>query len=196
MLTLLNIAGLRSVTILQRIAVTERNPAISRRDMETYIETIVFYGIAVLALVISFSTNQKKTKLALRKAWKSYENILPQFLSVLVLISILLAVLNTETISKLIGSDSGWLGVMLAALVGSITLIPPFVSFPTAAMILKAGAGYMQIGAFVSTLSMVGVVTMPVEISFFGKRLTLLRNLLAFIFSFFVAYVIHLVEGL
>jgi hypothetical protein len=53
----------------------------------------------------------------------------------------------------------------------------------------------MQIGAFVSALMMVGVVTMPVEIKYFGKRLTILRNVLAFIFSFVVAYVIGLVVG-
>ena len=45
----------------------------------------------------------------------------------------------------------------------------------------------MQIGAFVSSLMMVGIVTMPVEIKYFGKKLTLLRNGLAFSFSFVVA---------
>jgi hypothetical protein len=37
---------------------------------------------------------------------------------------------------------------------------------------------------------MVGVVTMPIEIKYFGKKLTILRNLLAFLFSFIVAMVI------
>ncbi len=108
---------------------------------------------------------------------------------------VLLAVLNPEEISKIIGSDSGWLGIVSAAIVGSVTLIPGFVAFPTAAMLLQRGAGYMQIGAFVSTLMMVGIVTMPVEIRYFGKKLTILRNILAFIFSFFVAYIIGLVVG-
>ena len=84
----------------------------------------------------------------------------------------------------------GGVGVVIAATVGSITLIPGFVAFPTAAMLLKNGAGYMQIGAFLSTLMMVGIVTMPVEIKYFGKKLTMLRNLFAFIFSFIVAYII------
>jgi len=42
---------------------------------------------------------------------------------------------------------------------------------------------------------MVGVVTMPVEMKYFGKRLTILRNVIAFIFSFIVAYIIGLVVG-
>jgi uncharacterized membrane protein YraQ (UPF0718 family) len=79
--------------------------------------------------------------------------------------------------------------------VGSITLIPPFVAFPTASMLLAGGAGYMQIGAFVSTLMMVGIITIPVEIKYFGKKMTILRNVFAFIFSFAVAVIIGLVVG-
>jgi uncharacterized membrane protein YraQ (UPF0718 family) len=137
--------------------------------------------------------DKKKTKMSLKKAWKAFENILPEFLVVILFVGVLLAVLNPDAISKIIGSDSGWLGVMIAAVVGAITLIPGFVAFPTAAMLLQSGAGYMQIGAFVSTLMMVGIVTMPVEIKYFGKKLTILRNVLAFGFSFVVAYIIGLV---
>jgi len=128
--------------------------------------------------------------MALKKAWKSFDNILPELLSVMLFVGFLLALLNPEVISKIIGSDSGWLGVILAAVVGSVTLIPGFVAFPTAALLLEGGAGYMQIGAFISTLMMVGIITMPVEIKYFGKRATLMRNLLSFIFSFLVALII------
>ncbi|NLK06845.1 MAG: permease, partial [Spirochaetales bacterium] len=95
-----------------------------------------------------------------------------------------------DTILKIIGAESGWLGVVLAAIVGAITLIPGFVAFPTAALLLNGGAGYMQIGAFISTLMMVGIVTLPVEFKYFGKRLAIYRNILAFFFSFLVAFVI------
>lgn len=158
-------------------------------------DTFILYGAALLLLGISFFKDKQKTKMSLKKAWKSFENIMPQFLVVILLVGILLAVLNTEVISKLIGSNSGWLGVVLAALIGAVTLIPGFVAFPTAAMLLQSGAGYMQIGAFVSTLMMVGIVTMPVEMKYFGKRLTISRNVLAFFFSFIVAYLIGTVVG-
>lgn len=131
--------------------------------------------------------------MSLKKAWKAFENIMPEFLVVLLLVGVLLAVLNPEMISKIIGSDSGWLGVSVAALVGAITLIPGFIAFPTAALLLQNGAGYMQIGAFISTLMMVGVITMPVEIKYFGVKITILRNAIAFVFSFFVAFVIGMV---
>ncbi|HCP15381.1 MAG TPA: permease [Peptococcaceae bacterium] len=157
--------------------------------------TYILYGVTLLLLALSFKSDKKKTKMSLKKAWKAFENILPEFLVIILLVGTLLAILNPEAISKIIGGDSGWFGVLLAALVGSITLIPGFVAFPTAAMLLQNGAGYMQIGAFVSTLMMVGVVTMPVEIRYFGRKLTFLRNGLAFLFSFVVAYVIGKAVG-
>lgn len=158
-------------------------------------DTYILYGVTILLLVFSYLKDKKKTKMSLRKAWKAFENILPEFVVVIFLVGVLLAILNPEAISKVIGSDSGWFGVVLAAVVGAITLIPGFIAFPTAAMLLQNGAGYMQIGAFVSTLMMVGVVTIPVEIKYFGKKLTILRNVIAFVFSFVVAYIIGLVVG-
>lgn len=158
-------------------------------------DSYLLYGITIVLLLLSFFKDRKKTRMALKKGWKAFDNILPQFLVVILFVGVMLAVLDPQTISRLIGKNSGWVGVILAALVGSITLIPGFVAFPTAALILQAGAGYTQIGAFISTLMMVGVVTIPVEIKYFGKKMTLLRNLMAFIFSFFVAYVIGRVAG-
>ncbi len=155
----------------------------------------ILYGVTLILLIVSFIKDRNKTKTALMKAWKSFENILPQFLVVLLLVGLMLAVLNPQLISRIIGADSGWPGVILSGLVGAITLIPGFVAFPLAAMLLNGGAGYMQIGAFVSSLMMVGVVTMPVEIKYFGRKLTIMRNLLAFLFSFVVAFVIRLAVG-
>lgn len=161
------------------------------------VSTAILYGITLILLILSLCKDKKKTQLSLKKAWKAFENILPQFLVIILFVGVLLTAIDTEVISKIIGSDSGFTGVLLAAVVGAITLIPGFVAFPTAALLLQGGAGYMQIGAFVSALMMVGIVTLPVEVKYFGKRLAILRNLFAFLFSFFVAIVIGLVvDGL
>ena len=155
--------------------------------------TYLLYALAGAGLAVSFFKDRQKTKMALKKAWKAFENILPQFLAILVIIGLALAILSPETITRLLGASSGIWGVLVASLIGSITLIPGFVAFPLAAALLKSGAGYMQIAAFVSTLMMVGVVTMPLEIKTFGKRATLVRNISAYGFSLVAALVIGVI---
>jgi uncharacterized membrane protein YraQ (UPF0718 family) len=157
--------------------------------------TIILYILALSLLLLSFIKDKKKTRMALKKAWKSFENILPQFLSILLLIGMMLAVLSPQTISSLIGQKSGWLGMVLASLIGSITLIPGFVAFPLAAALLNNGAGFTQIAVFISTLMMVGIVTIPLETKYFGKKAALLRNGMAYIFSYIVALIIGVVLG-
>jgi uncharacterized membrane protein YraQ (UPF0718 family) len=152
--------------------------------------TIIFYGVAALGLLLSLAKSKEKTILALKKAWKAFENIMPQFLAIVLLIGIILNLLSAQQISQLIGKNSGWLGVLIAAVIGSITLIPGLLAFPLAAALLENGAGYMQIGAFVSTLMMVGIVTMPMEFLYFGKKATIMRNAMGFVFSILVAVVL------
>ena len=152
--------------------------------------TTILYAMTAVLLALSAWRDVKKTKKALKKAWKAFENILPQFLGVIVLVGLMMAIFDADLISKIIGEQSGILGMILSALIGSLTLIPGFVAFPTAAILLENGAGYTQIAAFVSTLMMVGIMTLPVEIQYFGKEMAWRRNILAFFFSFIVAIIV------
>ena len=154
--------------------------------------TIVLYVLALTGLIFSLIKSKDKTKKALKKAWKAFERILPQFLVIIIIIGLMLSILNAEQISKLIGSGSGAAGVIAASIIGSITLIPAFVAFPLAAALLESGAGYMQIAAFVSTLMIVGIITMPLEIKYFGRKVTIIRNIIGYIFSIIVAMIIGL----
>lgn len=160
------------------------------------VENIILYGVTIILVLLSLYKDKAKTHKAMLKAWKALKNVLPQFLGMITMVGIMLALLNPMFISKIIGNTSGWWGVILSSILGAITLIPGFVAFPTSAMLLENGAGYMQIGAFISSLMMVGIMTYPVEVKYFGKKVTLLRNFLAFIFSFVVAFIIGKVVGL
>lgn len=143
--------------------------------------TKILYSVAFLWVCFSFYKDRSKTIAALKKAWKSFENILPSVLTVLLLIGFILTILNAETISKLLGRESGIIGLSIAAIIGSITLIPGFVALPLAASLLQAGAGYAQISAFISTLMLVGVATFPMEAKYFGKSTALKRNAFSFL---------------
>jgi uncharacterized membrane protein YraQ (UPF0718 family) len=161
-----------------------------------YIFNGAIYLVAIIFLIISLIKSRQKTRQALLKAWKSFKNILPMLLGVVLLIGIMLSLLDTNLISRIIGEQSGILGVLLASIVGSATLIPGFIAFPTAALLLQGGAGYVQIAAFIQTLMMVGVVTLPLEIKYFNTKIAILRNAISFVLSFGVAYFIGLILGI
>lgn len=141
--------------------------------------TLVLYASALLCLILSFRKNRKKTRMALKKAWNSFETILPQFLCIIIITGISLAFLDEAFISGLLGKDAGILGMGIAAVVGSIAFIPAFVAYPLAASLLAMGAGYMQITLFITSLMMVGVITIPLETEYFGKGITFRRIMLA-----------------
>jgi len=144
-------------------------------------------------LVLSFIKNKKKTILALKMAWKMFLNVLPQFIEILIIVGLLLAFTNSQTIQNIIGTKSGIAGMLLASLIGSISLIPVIIAFPIAFELLRNGAGLMQITIFICTLTSVGIVTLPFESRYLGKKAALLRNILFYIFSFVIALIMEVV---
>ena len=150
------------------------------------------YIIAGLALLVSFIVNREKTLSAVKIAAKRFVNILPAFLTMLILVSIVLVLIPDKAISNYLGHDNKFVGVLLGSFFGSITLLPGFIAFPLAGILLKKGVLYMVLSAFTTTLMMVGVLTYPIEKAYFGIKVTILRNVI----SFFIALVIAVMTGI
>lgn len=152
--------------------------------------SIILYSIAIILLIISFIKDKKKTKEAVIIGLKSFENILPQFLCIIISVGILLSFFTPDTISKILGNSSGFFGVILADIIGAIAMMPTFVAFSLGNTLLSNGAGYAQVGALISSLVLIGVMTIPLEAKYIGKRAAFLRNLIAFLFSIIVGIIL------
>ena len=151
--------------------------------------TYSLHGVAAILLGVSFAKDRKKTILSLIRAWKMFIGVLPQFIAILLLIGLLLAIVTPEMIQRVIGAESGLLGMLITSLLGAVTLVPALIAFPVAAELLNNGAGITQIAVFISTLTMVGFVTLPMEIKYLGKKVAVLRNILAYLFAFATAFI-------
>jgi len=151
----------------------------------------IFMFASLGLTLFSFVLDKKKTLKGLKKGFFMFKNIFVPFVNILILISLVLYLVPVEIISNYLGPDSGPTGLLSAALVGSITLIPGFISYPIAASLISQGASYTVVATFMTTLMMVGVVTFPLEAKYFGRRVALVRNIL----NFFAAIVIGLVVG-
>lgn len=116
--------------------------------------------------------------------------LLPSFLSIIILVSVFLGLIPQETLIAYLGKESGMLGMAIAALLGSIALIPGFIAYPLGAMLLRNGVSYAVIAVFITTLMMVGVLTLPIEIKYFGVKASLLRNGLSLIGALLIGIII------
>jgi uncharacterized membrane protein YraQ (UPF0718 family) len=148
-------------------------------------------GIALVCLAISLLKDRARTSQALRMALRSGASLAPTLLSILVFIGLVLGFVPVETIGRILGEGSGVVGVLTAALLGSVLHIPSLVSFPLGGSLMTAGASATVVAVFITTLTMVGFVTIPVEIRVLGKRFTLLRNGLSLV----AAVIIGLLVG-
>jgi len=116
-----------------------------------------------------------------------------QIIGILFLIGLVLTFIPPETISSMLGGGNVLFSTVIAALVGSITLIPAFVAFPLVGSFVNVGASIVPAVAFLTTLTMVGIVTFPLESKEFGVKFTLARNILSFVFAMGIALVMGVI---
>ena len=67
--------------------------------------------------------------------------------------------------------------------------IPSLIAFPLAASLLEGGAAVGTVAGFIASLTMIGVVSLPVEVRELGVKMTALRNGLGFLFALAIAVV-------
>ena len=150
------------------------------------------YIITGLAVFISFIASRDKTCKAGGIAVKRFVKIAPAFITMLIFISIFLFLIPDSVILSCLGNSNKFIGVLFASFFGSITLMPGFISFPLAGILLGKGVSYMVLSAFTTTLMMVGVLTFPIEKEYFGVKVAIIRNAI----GLFIALIVAMVTGL
>ena len=155
-------------------------------------DSLIIIGVTGVGLVVSFLVDRRRTGRALLLAGKRLLALLPAVLTMLAAVSLVLTFVSEETIARYLGSENRLLATAAGAVVGSVTLMPGFIAFPLAGILLSRGVAYTVLSAFTTTLMMVGVLTYPIERRYLGARVTLVRNAL----SLLVALVVAVATGL
>ncbi len=151
---------------------------------------IFINGFVIILLITSFIKDKNKTKKSVMIAFKSLGKIAPAILSVILLIGLIYG-LFADKIALLFGQENGVFGFVLISLFGSIIHMPSLLAFPLAGSFLSEGASISAVAAFITTLTMIGIVTLPLEIKTLGKKFAIYRN----IFSFIIALIIAALMG-
>ncbi|NLV87033.1 MAG: permease [Clostridiales bacterium] len=151
-----------------------------------WIATLIF-------LAISFKKNKTKTKQALKMAFGMGKGMLASILSIIFAIGLILTIMPPMEIADFVGRQSALLATIVAALFGTITLVPAFIAFPLVGTLVDAGVSVVPAVAFLTTLTMVGVVTFPLEKKEFGAKFTAVRNGFSFLFAIIIALVMGVI---
>lgn len=149
--------------------------------------TIILIVGTIIAFLWSMIKNKEKTLQSLKTARGRFWNTATEIIGILALIGLILAAIPDSYIQAVLGGESITLSTIYGSIIGTITIIPAFVAFPLADSLVQSGAYLIAIAAFITTLTMVGFATMPIEIDHFGKRYTFIRNILSFAFALLIA---------
>ena len=112
---------------------------------------------------------------------------------IILLIGLLFGFVSEEGLQQFIGDQSGPLGVLLVAVTGAVLHIPALLAFPLSASLLAKGASITVIATFITSLTMIGVVTLPLEIKELGGRFTALRNGTSFVAALTISVLMGIV---
>lgn len=151
---------------------------------------MIFSGIC---LALSLLADVNKTWSGIKKGMRMFLKLLPVLLSTLALVSIMLYLVPDETLIKYMGEDSGVMGWMTAALIGSVALIPGFIAYPLCGILVDSGVALSVIAVFITTLMMTGFLTLPIEARFFGWKVSIIRNVVSLIGALLIGLIMGMI---
>ena len=151
--------------------------------------TVAIWGGTLIFLGISLAKDKVRTKQALKMALGMGKGMVVSILSIIFAIGLILTLIPPAEVAAFLGTQSVLLATIGGALLGTITLVPAFIAFPLVGTLIHAGISVIPSVAFLTTLTMVGVVTFPLERRAFGVKFTAIRNGLSFLFAIAIALV-------
>ena len=146
------------------------------------IPTIIIGIIALVLLVIGYQKGGGEHILGLKTAGNLLLQITPLLICAFIVAGMVQTLLPQEMISKWVGIESGFRGILIGTLIGSFTPGGPFISMPIAAGLLRTGASVGTMVAFITAWSLLAVHRLPLEIGIMGWQFTLIRLACVFLF--------------
>ncbi|KYH35055.1 putative permease [Clostridium tepidiprofundi DSM 19306] len=149
--------------------------------------TIILLIVTAIFFIWSIVKDKQKTVESLNLAKKLFQSTFVEVFALMALVALFLSWVPSSIIKNLLGNPNQLLSILFGAGIGTITIIPAFVAFPLAGSLLKSGANLVATAAFISTLTMVGFATLPIEIKYFGKKFAFARNALSIALAIIIA---------
>ena len=146
------------------------------------IPTIIMGVIALALLIIAYQRGGGEHILGLKSAWNILLQIIPLLIFAFIIAGLIQVLAPTEMISRWVGAESGFRGILIGAAIGGFTPGGPFVTLPIAAGLLRTGASVGTMVAFMTGWSLLAFSRLPLEVGLLGWKFTLIRLACTFFF--------------
>jgi uncharacterized membrane protein YraQ (UPF0718 family) len=146
------------------------------------IPTIIMGVAAIVLLYIGYQKGGGEHIIGLKSAGNLLLQIIPLLILAFIVAGMIQVLVPVQLISRWIGAESGWRGILMGTLMGAIAPGGPYVSMPVAAGLLRVGASTGTMVAFLTSWSLWAVTRLPMEIGIMGWKFTLIRLACTFFF--------------
>ena len=146
------------------------------------IPTIIMGVLALVLAFIAYNKGGGEHIIGLKSAGSILLQITPLLIFAFIVAGMVQVLVPTEIISRWVGAESGFTGILIGTAVGSLTPGGPYVSLPIAAGLLRAGAGIGTMVAFITAWSLLAVSRLPLEIGIMGWKFMAIRLACTFFF--------------
>ncbi len=137
---------------------------------------VILGGIVLALTVVVMRCQPAAMPAVLREALSEAATVVPRMAFAIVLAGFLANLLPSDGIAAHLGPESGWLGLVLAAVAGAVTPGGPMMAFPIAVAFERFGVGFAHLVAYIAGWSVLGLMRVLVfELPILGGRLTALR---------------------
>lgn len=135
--------------------------------------------------------NKPKFITKLKQATLSIYYVSPMILGVLGLSAILLTFISPEQI-KTIFTGNPFTDTILGTFTGAVMMGNAMISYILGGQLLQMGVSLYAVTAFLLAWVTLGIVQIPMELSFFGKKFVIIRNTMAFFTTLIISILIVL----
>ena len=139
--------------------------------------------MGILAAVVVFFSYQKGVHIqGLKASGDMLIQIIPLLIFAFLIAGMVQFLIPREIISRWVGAESGFRGLLIGTAMGSIAPGGPFVSMPIAAGLLRTGANVGTMVAFLTAWSLIAFSRIPLELGIMGWKFVLIRMACTFFF--------------
>ena len=146
------------------------------------IPTIIMGVIAITLFIIAYQKGQGEHITGMKSALNMIIQISPLLFFALIIAGLVQVLLPHELLSKWIGKESGFRGIIIGTIAGGLSPGGPYVSLPIVAGLLRSGASVGTMVAFLTGWSLWAVSRLPMEVGILGWKFTLIRLATTFFF--------------